>query len=125
MKRAILALLCPLAVAACAQSPGSIQPAYVSAVPYESWTCPQLGDEQDHLSSALATASKAQENARTNDTMGVLFLGLPVASMSGENIAPEIAHLKGEQDAVHLAMIHDFCGQAVPTPPPQKQASKK
>lgn len=124
MKRVILSVLCPLAVAACAQSPGSIQPAYVSAVPYESWTCPQLGDEQDHLSAGLATASKAQENARSNDTMGVLFLGLPVASMSGGNIAPEIAHLKGEQEAVHLAMIHNSCGLAAPVPE-QKQASKK
>lgn len=124
MKRVLLAMLCPIGLAACAQSPGSIQPAYVSAVPYENWTCQQLGDEQAHLASALATASKTQENARSNDTMGVLLLGLPVASMSGENIAPEIAHLKGEQNAVQLAMIHNSCGLTAPASE-QKQASKK
>ena len=84
----ILLLLTCLSLAACAQSPGAIQPAYVSSVPYESWTCLQLGDEQDHVAAALAQASTQQEQARTNDVVGVLLIGPPVSSMSGENIAP-------------------------------------
>ena len=108
----ILQLLACLSLAACAQSPGAIQPAYVSSVPYESWTCLQLGDEQDHVAAALAQASTQQEQARTNDVVGVLLIGLPVSSMSGENIAPQIAHLKGAQEAVRLAMTHNACSQA-------------
>jgi len=95
----------------CAQSPEAIQPAYVSSVPYQSWTCLQLGEEQQHLSSALAAASAQQNQARTNDTVGVLLFGLPVSSMSGENIAPQVAHLKGEQEAVRQAMIHNSCSE--------------
>jgi PDZ domain len=108
----ILLLLACLSLAACAQSPGAIQPAYVSSIPYESWTCRQLGDEQHHVAAALAQASTQQEQARTNDVVGVLLIGLPVSSISGENIAPQIAHLKGAQEAVRLAMTHNACSQA-------------
>ena len=41
---------------------------------------------------------------------GVILLGLPLASMSGENIAPQIAALKGEQEAVGQAMQFGNCG---------------
>jgi hypothetical protein len=109
MHRASIVLICAATLAACAQSPDAIQPAYVSSVPYEGWTCKQLGDEQLHLADALARASVQQQQAHTNDTVGVLLIGLPVSSMSGENIAPQIANLKGSQEAVRLAMVHNSC----------------
>jgi hypothetical protein len=83
-------------LAACAKSPESISPSYISDVGYQSWTCEQLGGEQMRLGQALATASTQQRHARTNDTVGVIFLGLPVSSISGDNIAPEIARLKAK-----------------------------
>ena len=83
---------------ACAKSPESISPSYISDVGYQSWSCQQLGEEQQRLGQALAVASQQQEKARTNDTVGVILLGLPVSSLSGDNIAPEIARLKGEQE---------------------------
>lgn len=97
---------------ACAKSPESIAPAYVSDIPYQSWTCQQLGEEQSRLSSALAIASKQQEDARTNDTVGVIFLGLPVSTLSGDNVAPEIARLKGTIAAVQTAATRNNCGGA-------------
>lgn len=96
-------------VAGCAKSPDSIAPAYVSAVTYKSWSCRDLADELSRLSSALATASTQQENARTNDTVGVLLIGLPVSSLSGDNIAPQIADLKGRIEAVHEASVERHC----------------
>jgi hypothetical protein len=110
----LAALLGPLALTACAQSPDAIPAQYVSSVPYERWDCGQLGEEQQHLSTALATASAQQLKARSNDTIGVLFLGLPTASMSGENIAPQIALLKGQQEAVGQAMISRKCSGVSP-----------
>lgn len=94
---------------ACAKDPDSIAPSYVSPVGYQSWSCPQLGEEQQHLAEALARASTQQKNARTNDMVGVALIGLPVSSMSGDNIAPEIAHLKGEQEAVRKEMLLRPC----------------
>jgi len=110
------------ALCACAPTPESIQPAYVSDVPFQSWSCQQLGEETLRLNSALATASQQQSTARSNDIAGVILLGLPVASMSGQSIAPQIARYKGEQEAVHRAMRFKGCAELYqpqpPAPPP-------
>lgn len=105
-----------LIASGCAQSPESVQPAYSSEVPYMSWSCEQLGQEGANLSQALAQASKQQEDARTGDTVGVIFLGLPVSSMSGSNVAPEIARLKGEINAVRVVGIKKNCTNLPPAP---------
>jgi len=94
---------------ACAPTPESIAPAYVSEVPYRSWTCDQLGEENARLNQALATASVQQSNARSNDTVGIILIGLPVGSMSGQSIAPQIALYKGQLEAVHRASIRNSC----------------
>ena len=98
-----------VALGACASKPENIQPSYVSTVPYESWSCQQLGEEQERLSLAYAAAAKQQNTARANDTAGVILLGLPLASMTGHNVAPEVARLKGLQDAVSRASILKNC----------------
>jgi hypothetical protein len=94
---------------ACAASPEDIPPAYVSDATYADWTCEQLAKENQELSAALASASQQQEDARTNDTVGVIFLGLPIGSMTGDNVAPEVARLKGHTNAVQQAMIRKDC----------------
>ena len=96
-------------LAACAQKPESIQPSYVSPVTYDAWTCPQLAQESARVEAALATASKQQKDARTGDTVGVLLLGMPTASMSGEAVAPEIARLKGSKEAIQQSMTLKNC----------------
>jgi hypothetical protein len=109
MRRNLLAIATALVVSACAKSPESIAPSYVSEVGFQSWNCNQLGEESNRLSAALSRASAQQENARTNDTVGVLLIGLPVSSLSGDNIAPEIARLKGETEAVRKVSINKSC----------------
>jgi hypothetical protein len=94
---------------ACAPAPESIQAAYVSEIPYRSWSCDQLGEESLRLNEALATSSVAQSSARTNDTVGILLIGLPVGSMSGQSIAPQIALYKGQIEAVRRASIRNSC----------------
>lgn len=116
MTKTILALLIAALLGACAQSPESIQPSYVSTANYADWTCPQLAEEGNHLQVALSQASQQQDDARTGDTLGVLFLGLPVSSMSGSNVAPEVARLKGTINAVHEAQTRHNCN-AAPVPP--------
>lgn len=103
-----------IVLGACASAPEDIPPAYVSEAAYAGWTCEQLAKESAQLSAALATASKQQEDARTGDTVGVIFLGLPVSSMTGGNVAPEVARLKGHTDAVKQAMIKQNCGPTTP-----------
>jgi hypothetical protein len=65
----------------------------------------QLGQEEARLQAALSAASDAQRTARSNDTLGVIFLGLPVSSLSGSNQASNVGRLKGELEAVQKAII--------------------
>lgn len=98
-----------LSLAGCAADPRDISPAYVSPVNYHNWNCEQLAGEGHRLVAALSDASQRQENARTNDTVAVLLVGLPLGSMSGQNVAPEVARLKGEHEAVYKAAIEKGC----------------
>jgi hypothetical protein len=105
----IICVAAASALVGCAKHPDSISASYVSEVGYQSWSCRQLGEESQRLSAALSTASTQQEQARGNDIAGVILIGLPVSSLSGDNIAPEIARLKGEQEAVRKSMISKKC----------------
>jgi len=96
-------------LAACAKSPESIAPAYVSQLNYQNLSCQQLAEENARLTQALTVASKQQQNARTNDTVGVILLGLPVSSLSGDNIAPQIADEKGQMEAIHQRQLALGC----------------
>ena len=109
MTRKIRLFVLLVFLSGCAKSPESISPAYISEVGYLNWSCQQLAEEDGKLRNALAVASTQQENARTNDTVGVLLIGLPVSSLSGDNIAPEIARLKGEAEAIRKASVRKSC----------------
>jgi hypothetical protein len=95
--------------AACAPAPETIAPAAVSEVPYRGWSCDQLGDELQRLAAALATAALQQNSVRSSDKIGVIYTGLPLASLAGHNLAPQIALYKGQQDAVHRASVQNKC----------------
>ncbi len=103
MKKYTLAMAVIILMAGCATKPENISPAYVSELTYASLTCEQLRQEQDRLVNALSLAADAQRKARSGDTVGVIFLGLPVSSLSGSNVATEIARLKGELEAIRRA----------------------
>lgn len=101
MKLSIIALIAGASVlSACATKPENITPQYVSTVQYNELTCPQLGVELARTEDALAVASGEQKKARSNDTLGVIFLGLPVSSLSGSNKAAYIGQLKGQIEAM-------------------------
>jgi hypothetical protein len=108
-------------VSGCAMAPESVRPAYVSELSYMNYTCDQLGQEQLRLAAALSTASDAQRQARSNDIAGVIFLGVPVSTLSGGNVASEIARLKGELEAVQKTAIQKDCNFALTPDPTAKE----
>ena len=112
-RRAMFVMFAAVLAAGCAKSPESISPAYISEMHYRAWTCEQLAQERSRLAAALTTASAQQDQARSNDIAGIILLGLPVASLSGDNIAPEVARLKGERDAVGRASRLNDCAGAM------------
>lgn len=109
MKTKIAFALLLLPLAACAKTPESIGPAYMSEIPYKPLTCQQLGEEDARVQNALVTASQQQSNARSGDILGVILIGVPVSSMSGDNIAPQIANLKGQREAIQRTMLEKGC----------------
>lgn len=121
----VFALALVLALGGCAAKPESIPPAYVSHMLYMPYTVEQLGQEETRLQAALATASDAQRKARSNDTAGVIFLGLPVSSLSGSNQAANIARLKGELEAVQKAIALKATGTSTATTSPMGPPAAK
>jgi hypothetical protein len=103
----------------CATAPENIAAAYVSHMAYMQYSLEQLGQEEARLQAALSSSSDAQRRARSNDTLGVVFLGLPVSSLSGSNQASNVARLKGELEAVQKAIILKG-GTVTPLPPARK-----
>lgn len=93
-------LIAALAITGCAASPASIAPAYVSELQFQGYSCEQIASEQSRVEAALASASAQQTRARGNDAWGVALLGLPVSTLSGGNVADQIAQLKGTQNAL-------------------------
>jgi hypothetical protein len=79
-------------------------------------TCEQLGQESQRLNDALKTASEKQKAASSKDAAGVFLIGMPLASMSGEDIGPEVARLKGEAEAVQRAQNKKGCMESKPAP---------
>jgi hypothetical protein len=98
-----------LTLAACAQKPEDIQAAYISPNTYANLNCTQLREESARVDNAYTRAAAAQNQARSNDTAGVILLGLPVSSLSGANQAAQIADLKGRQDVLAQTLIQRNC----------------
>jgi hypothetical protein len=98
-----------LTLSACAQKPEAIAPAYVSPMTYSSMNCEQMRSEAVRVDNALVRASAQQNEARQADTVGVILLGLPVSSLSGGNVADQIAHLKGQKDTLEQSQIAQNC----------------
>ncbi|WP_421988477.1 hypothetical protein [Roseococcus sp.] len=108
MRKTLLAA--PLALVACAQPPETIAASYVPEVTFYTLSCQDIGNEQRRVDVALVTASAQQQQARSNDIAGVIFLGLPMGSMSGQNVAPQIAQLRGTREALDRAAVRARCG---------------
>lgn len=125
MKTYVLLAAAACVMAGCAQKPEAIQSAYVSPSTYQGWNCKQLQSEAVRIDNALVRASDQQSKARSNDTVGVIFLGLPVSSLSGGNVAPQIADLKGRKEVIEQTQIAQKCIILQAAAPKQEVVKKK
>lgn len=111
MKHVKALAIVALMAAGCAKTPDTINPSYISPNQYASYDCKMLALEEERLQTALDTASKEQTNAHSQDVAGVILLGMPVSTLSGANIAPEVARLKGELQAAQRMGIQKKCNK--------------
>lgn len=103
------AMLATIFVTACASAPGSIAPVQVSPARYGALNCTALLTEQVRVSEALREASDKQSATASGDAMGVLLIGLPISSMTGNDNEGRVAQFKGESDALRLAVAAKGC----------------
>ena len=140
MRILIVAAIATLVVAGCAKDANQVGATYISPVTYETFTCPQLAEEAQRVSSRAAQAAGVQDEKATNDkvAMGVGLIvfwpALLFTKGNDENTA-ELARLKGQMDAIEQASIQKRCGisfqhappsgsqppQAYASPPPPQQ----
>lgn len=113
-KRVIALAALAASLGACASKSSDIMPSYVSPVVYQSYTCQQLAQEAQAISSRAAQVSGAQDQKRTNDqvaTAAAIVIFWPAAFFVGGDgqVAAELANLKGQMVAVEQASIQKKC----------------
>lgn len=126
MRVAYVALAGAMIVAGCAKDADQVSATYVSPIVYDNYTCPQLGEEAQRVSSRAAQSAGVQDQKATNDkvAMGVglvvFWPALLFTKGNDENTA-ELARLKGQMEAIEQASIKKKCGITFQhaTPPQQ------
>lgn len=94
MKPAFLAL--PIvALAACAQAPESIAPVSMGGA-FDNLSCRAAAEMLAAERPVLAALEQQQRGAVTGDALGVFLLGVPVSSLTGGDVAGQIAASRGK-----------------------------
>ena len=114
MVRLIIAVAL-VALGGCASSSENVTGSYISPLQYQSYSCQQLSEEAQRISSRVAQSSGVQDQKRTSDavaTTAAVIIFWPAAflvSGNDQNTA-ELARLKGEFEALEKASIQKNCG---------------
>lgn len=110
-----LSLVGVLAISGCAQNADEISAQYVSPMQYQSYSCRQLGEEAQRVSSQVSRLTGVQNEKASSDAMAtgvalVLFWpALFFIDGDGET-SSELGRLKGEMNAIEQASIKRNCG---------------
>lgn len=93
----------------CAPYASNISPSPISSARYDGWSCEKLRKEQQFIEESLARVSSDQDSAASTDIWMVILIGVPT---SGGGVKGEVVRLKGEQIAIHHAIIAADCSPA-------------
>ncbi len=101
--------------ASCASSSSDIRASYVSPLQYQSYTCKQLGEEAERISTRAIEAAGTQDSRRTQDavvtTVGVVVFWPLLFAVKGDGQnAAELGRLKGELETIEKVSIQKNCG---------------
>jgi hypothetical protein len=123
--RRVFAAGCAVVLAGCASKSEDVAPTYVSPLTYQSFTCPQIGEEAQRVSAQAAQVAGVQDSNHTKDivatTVGVLIVWPALFLNHGDNqTTAQLALLKGQMDALQQESIRKNCGFQFQTAPPPK-----
>ena len=105
MRTTTVALTMSVILAGCATSPSNVAPTYVSPVVYQNFSCQQLAEEAQRVSSRAAQASGVQQQNATRDTVAMtaaIVVFWPALFLVGgdKGNAAELANLRGQMQAI-------------------------
>ena len=106
MKKAIILISGLCLLVGCAQYASEISPAAISDARYDGWGCQKLAKERTFVDTSLVRVSADQDHAASHDALMVFLIGVPT---SGGGVKGQVAELKGQQQALHEAMLDKGC----------------
>jgi len=109
MKRLLIAVGIFAALAACAKPPEQIQAVAIDDAAYQKMTCEHIKRQQAAYQGDYESLAGQQNNAAVGDAVGVLFLGVPGASLTGGDKETPIAVLKGKMEAINRVSKQRGC----------------
>lgn len=123
MRKVACVIAVGAALGACAKDASQVGATYVSPVTYDSYTCAQLGEEAQRVSSRAAQASGVQDQKSTNDAIAmgvglVIFWPAMLMTKGNDENTAELARLKGQMDAIEQVSIRKKCGIQFQKPAP-------
>ncbi len=111
-----LSLLACLLISACASHPDNIKAAYVSPVPFDSYSCQKIQAESQRVSARAIALQKQLKSTADTDT-AQMFVGLVLfwpalffLEFGDGPEAQEFARLKGEKETLEKASVSKQCG---------------
>ena|SRR5215469_13637413 len=109
VQRGLVAAALAIALSGCAATPESIKPASIPTSQYAYLNCGQLAAFKVTLTNAYQKVADEEDTARNMDAATILLLGVPVGSMTHENVPYQIWDLKGRIIAVEKLQTQDSC----------------
>ncbi|MEO1222533.1 MAG: hypothetical protein AAFY42_14570 [Pseudomonadota bacterium] len=91
-------------VSACAPAPESIAPISMGNA-FQSLSCGDAYAILQDEKTTLAALEERQRDAQAGDAIGVFLIGVPVSSLSGNDVSGEIAASKGKVIALENRML--------------------
>jgi hypothetical protein len=110
----LLMPLTALLVSGCAKSASEVQPAYVSPIQYENYSCAQLAAEAQRVSRRASELSGVQDSKADDDAVATgvaIVVFWPAAFLVGgdDHTTAELARMKGEFETIEKVSIQKNC----------------
>ncbi|MEL6798310.1 MAG: hypothetical protein AAFO80_00405 [Pseudomonadota bacterium] len=105
----VFVALSAIALSGCATRPSSIAPVSMGDA-FSDVPCANVPAMLETERKRVDTLFRQQRNTVTGDTVGVAIIGVPVSSLSGRDVAQELATSKGKVNALERRAI--ACGSS-------------
>ncbi|MEE8334028.1 MAG: metal ABC transporter ATP-binding protein [Alphaproteobacteria bacterium] len=104
-----------LVLAGCASSSENIQASYVSPLKYNSYTCPQMGEEYARVLGKSMQVNKRQDDTAGNDSVamgvGLVLFWPALFFIASDDQKEDVANMKGNLNAIEEISIKKNCSQ--------------